>query len=107
MITIMAMPLVVIVSPCLVTPISMPMPVIVVFPVPVTLVILPALRIAVIVRVGPICSWVRRTLVMAYNPLIAASLGCPIALHPNELRCRRRWGRWLYTNRWRCHANVD
>jgi hypothetical protein len=103
----MVMPLVVIVSSRLVMPIGIPMPVFVVFPVPVTLVIFPTLRIVVVMRVGPICSWVRRTLVMACNPLIAVSLGSPIALHPYELRSGRRWGKWLYTNRWRRNADVD
>jgi hypothetical protein len=106
-ISIMTTPLVVIVSPILVMPIGIPMPAVVVFPVPVTLMIFPSPRIVVIVRVGPICSWVRGTLVMACNPLITAPLRSPISFHPNELRFRRRWGRWLYTNRWRRNADED
>ena len=81
--------------------------VVMIFMVPVALVILPTLVNVIVVRMGPVGSRKRRTLVMPCDPTIVMSLGRPEALYPGNLGCGRRRGRCLVSYGWRRKADVD
>jgi hypothetical protein len=58
-----------------VVPVAMSMAVFVVLVVPVPLVITPAIRVPVVVRMTPVSARVRRSFIVAGNPAIVMSLG--------------------------------
>ena len=63
-----------------------PVPVVVVFAVPVSFVILPAFLVMVVVRMVPVCAFIGSTSPMPGNPAIMMAVGRPVALNPDEAR---------------------
>jgi hypothetical protein len=84
-----------------VMPISMAMPVFVIFTVPVPFVVTPTIVVPVVVWMTPIGPGIRRLFVAAGYPAIVVSLGHPEAGYPYHLGCGRgRRGRFIGNRRW-------
>ena len=78
----------------------------VILAVPVTLVIMPSVLVAVIVRMTPICARVRWMIPAPGHPDIAASGNAPVSVNPRESRARRRRTPFIPKRR-RSAANDD
>jgi hypothetical protein len=76
-----------------------PMAIVVLLPVPMSFVIFPAFAIMVVVRMRPVCPFIRRSLPVSSDPLVMVTYRCPISFDPNEARARRRSG-LLINDRW-------
>jgi hypothetical protein len=85
----------------------MPVTMFVIFAVPVPLVVTPAIRVSVVVRVAPISSWIGRFFVAAGNPAIMMSLRRPEAADPYHHGRGRWWWRRFIGNRRRTNCNGD
>ena len=81
--------------------------VVMVFAVPVALVKLPALGIAVVVRVDPVGARIRRMIVVPSDPAVMVSLGSPEAVNPDDVGCWRRRRRGFETDWRRRRSDVD
>jgi hypothetical protein len=68
--------------------------------VPVAFVKLPTLWIPVIVGVNPMCSGIRRPIVVSHNPSIVVALGHPETRDPDQRWRRRRRGRLIAYGWW-------
>src|ERR1700722_9633430 len=69
-------------------PVVAPVVAVVVLAVPMSFVQLPAFAIVVVMRMGPVCAFKRRTLPVSPDPPVMAPSWRPISFHPNEARAR-------------------
>jgi hypothetical protein len=86
-------------------PIGVPMSVFVIFAVPVSFVVAPAIGVMVVVWVAPVSSRIGWLFVAAGNPTIVMSLGHPEAGNPYHLGRGRRWRRRFIGNGRRSDSN--
>jgi hypothetical protein len=86
-------------------PIGVPVSVFVIFAVPVPFIVVPAIGVAVVVRVAPGGSGIGWLFVAAGNPMIVMSLGRPEAGHPYHLGCWRWWRRRFIGYGWRSDSD--
>lgn len=77
-----------------------------IFAVPMALVIMPAIVVAIVVRVAPVAACVRWSIPTARYPIIASVSHTPISIHPGITFARGRRSA-LITHRWRSAANDD
>src|ERR1700722_9693333 len=83
-------------------PVCMPVAVIMVLVVPVPFVIMPAIVVPVVVGMTPVSAGIGRLVVVAGNPAIMMTLGCPETTDPYHRGLgRRRWRRFIRNRRWR------
>ena len=92
----------VVVGPVLIVPVgvAVAVTVVMIFMVPVSFVIPPAVRIPVIVRMGPVRSRERRAIVVPGNPTIPGSLRGPEARYPHKVGLGGRGWRWFVAYWW-------
>ena len=86
-----------------------PMVAVVVLVVPMSFVQFPAFAIVIVMRMGPVCSFKRRTVPVTADPLVMATNWHPISLHPNEAGAGRRPRLFINDRRWRgadIHRNL-
>src|SRR5215471_2797378 len=76
-----------------------PMAVVVILVVPMSFVPFPAFAIVVVVRMGPVCPFIRRTLPVSADPLVMVTHRSPISFDPNEADVGRR-PRLFINDRW-------
>jgi hypothetical protein len=67
-----------------------PAAIVVILMIPMPLVHLPAFTVVVIVRMTPVCPFIRRTVPSAPDPPVMMTDWFPISIHPDEARTRSR-----------------
>src|ERR1700730_6519987 len=86
-----------------------PVVAVVVLVIPMSVVHFPAFAIVVVMRMGPVCSFKRKTLPVSPHPLVMVTNWRPIPLHPDEAGIGRRPGLFINDGRWRgpdIHRNL-
>jgi len=86
-----------------------PVVAVVVLAIPMSFVHFPAFAIVVVMRMGPVCSFKRRTLPAPRDPPVTVTNWRPISLHPNEARAGRGPRLFINDGRWRgpdIHRNL-
>src|SRR6201987_734399 len=90
----------------LVVPVGVATPVIMVFPAPGALPIMPSASFMHVMRTGPICAGIGRPRIVASDPAIVLALGRPETTYPDQGRFWRR-RRGFDADGRRCNPNVD